>query len=297
MATKTTPPDDYARALKILHDTYWQKGGWRTFELKTALSTHLSIADFEFAKSQGVMFDYVSWSQAEQQDRLKLAASRLTALQVADAFVGSLSTRALAQRCALGSYAFARHFPMHPCVPEGPHIDCTMCLAQRPRGPGLDPSGANFTRHKWAMVNLESVFEPAIDLECFAREHTSRHHQPTAEDREMLMAILNAAEALPATARPAHLEKAIAKIVPSSSAERESLLAILAAAGVLQTKRFPSYRTGHPDAIAREKASGEVGWSERDYPWANWRGSDGVDEAAVAEWFPWAKRKNGKWSF
>lgn len=283
MAKKATPPDDYARALKILHDTYWQKNGWRTFELQTALGTHLSRADFEFAKSQGVMFDYVNWSQAEQQERLKLAASRLTARQVADAFVGSLSTRALAQRCALGSYAFARHFPMHTCVPAGPLEDCTTCRAEIPREPGLDQSVVNFKRHKWAMVNLERVFGPAVDLECFAREHSSRHHQPTAEDREMLIAILNAAEALPLTARPTHLEKAIATAVLSNSAERECLLTTLAAVGVLQTKRFPSYRTGHPDAIAREKAAEECGFSERDYPWANWRGSDGVDQAAVAE--------------
>src|SRR4051794_33003022 len=96
MPTEATPSTD-RRAAKILFDTYWTPTGWRDGRSTPA-------DDFEYAKRAGVMFDGERLSHDKIVERALLAVRNADRESVADAFVGSLSSRRMELRSALGSF-------------------------------------------------------------------------------------------------------------------------------------------------------------------------------------------------
>src|SRR5882672_6199661 len=94
------------KALRILFKTFWSCTGWRDKE-------SISPADFEYAKSQGVMFDTVTLDHDELVERAVRTCAHVTRKQVAEAFLAGLTTRRLELRSALASYAVGRHMPLH----------------------------------------------------------------------------------------------------------------------------------------------------------------------------------------
>lgn len=107
------------RAVRILINTYWHRGAWRPYEITAGggvrLVKSITPSDFAYARAAGVMFDDRHFSRAEIQEWLITERERCSPQSVASAFLSSLSTRRLDLRSALGSFAFARHFPRHVC--------------------------------------------------------------------------------------------------------------------------------------------------------------------------------------
>lgn len=185
---------------------------------------------------------------------------------------------------------------MHDC---GEHDNsahcCTVCGMNEPPLKDWydDQNVLNFERHKWGGVRHTDEHYAALDLELFAREMP---RIPTDADRDTLVNILNAVTALPPTARPGDIQKSLTPVLLSNKGERQMLVEILALSGVLEPRGFPSYRSAFVDPFfaANSRTNIRTDWK---YPIMHWRGSDGVNASAVAEWFPWAKLRKGKWTF
>jgi hypothetical protein len=255
------------RALKILFDRHWSSQGW-----KHAFET--PDDDFEYAVAAGVMFSDVVLSHDEVVEWLTRVRDAANLDDIVDGFLASLRARTLAPRSALGSYAFARHFPRHEWI--GSDYRCAVCgLTKKPSRHDL--SVLNFERHKWGGVRHDDPVYAAFDLVQFVR--TDRP-PVQADDVATFEAILRMIQGLNPAARPSAIEHGMSKVLRSNKSEREILIDILGLCGVLEPELHPSYLSGfvnHADRAIRN--------SELKYPACWWRGSDGVNARAVNYYF------------
>lgn len=265
------------KALRILTSTYWSSAGWRDRFVT-------SPDDFEFAKSKGMMFDPVSVTHDQIVDRTIKIATHTKPVDVANAFLASLTTRRLDLRSALGSFASVRHLPRHKLAPT--ERQCAVCGEY---GGGMDTKDLNvlnFERFKWGGVRHKSPLYAWFDLERFATLDCPR---PTLSDEDCLAEILTLASSLPPEARLSHLVRAIAPTFKSNTDERSVLISILGYAGVLQPKSKPSFFSAYVNESNREQTP----WSKDDWPFPVqwWRGADGVAWETAYYWFPCLKRR------
>jgi hypothetical protein len=139
------------KALRILLETYWSPRDWKR-------SQNIDPVDFAYARSAGYMFDAIELTHDDIVERLLTVRGRISLRDAADAFVASLSTRRLDLRSALGSFAFASHFPDHRLaaetstrVPTG-RLYCHVCdLCCYRDGDREDLNILSFERFKWGV--------------------------------------------------------------------------------------------------------------------------------------------------
>lgn len=250
------------RARKILFDAYWSPKGWKVPRDEP------SPADLAYAKSMGVMFDRVTLKHETAVDRIVAARALTDVASVAAGFLASLSSRQVHLRPALGSYFIAQDVRPHRFAG---HPSCTVCgmFARWEH----DFSATNFARLKWGLLPRLFMVDHAFVLERFAAEHRP---QPSDEDRAILHQLLSVADSLGSEARARDLEKAWKGLIPSNLAERDELIEILAACGVL----VPSRRSAEDFGRIPLKSN----WSDQA---ALWRGDDGVDRERASIIFGW----------
>jgi hypothetical protein len=259
------------RARQILFDTFWSPAGW-----KRERST--PSADLEYAIAAGYMFPSRSAETHQRQvERAIEARDGVSLADAASAFVASLGSRALAQRSALGSLASIRHLSPHPVRPPTHH--CGDCGAGEDRV--LDLDAFSFERQKWGGVRHGDVGYAAFDLELFGR---SDQVEGSDGDAAILNAILDAARTSEADDRPRDLEQRIAPLFPSNKAEREVVLAILAACGVFASSDHPGLMDVWVPIVDREPPP-KPSKNDWQYPMFWWRGSLGVNEQAARNVF------------
>lgn len=261
------------RARKILFDTYWSPRGW-----KPEGERSISLEDLAFAKAAGVMFDPVTVTHDEVVARARAAVGRVTAREVADAFVASLASRRLELRSALGSYAVMRHLPAHDAA--GTEGWCPVCGWFRGRPRPEDLNVLSFERLKWGGVRHDEVLYAALDLEWFKRLD---HPTVTAEDVERLGRIRSAIGSSPAGTTATSLEARLVDVLPSNRAERNVVVAILGFTGVLENSSYRGYRERfapyeHRDLPGRR-------FDDVPYPACWWRREDGLNASAFDAWF------------
>jgi hypothetical protein len=153
---------------------------------------------------------------------------------------------------------------------------CGICgdpIADQP----VDWNVLNFVRIKWGGMGHGQPSYMAFDLDRFSE---LEEMIPSSEDWAVLQRILTIAATQDPRARPDHLERAIGKVLPSNRHERRVLLQILGFAGILRPRDAePMFDRFVPFAQRRSE-------TELAYPFAAWRGADGVDRDAVCFWFP-----------
>lgn len=258
-----------SKAVKILFATYWSSNGWLNDRV-------ISAEEFAYARSAGVMFDSKPISHNEAISRAIKAVSAVTPEQVSSAFLASLTTRRLDLRSALGSYAIGQHLRHHSWTGRG---NCNECGGNDSPEP-QDMNVLNFERLKWGGVRHGSPIYVALDLELFAQTEIP---SVTKDDVKIFNLILETAKSLPPTARARDLEKAIGEFFKSNKAEREVLLQILGYAGVLESKGYPGFFKNYVPPGRRDlPPANRIDWT---YPFAWWRGSDGLNQNAVSHWF------------
>ncbi len=264
------------KARKILFDTYWPGHGWK---LK---GRSITTEDYEYALQAGLKFRSEFLSHNEVVARVIQFRNAVQVEAVTRAFLASLTSRRLNLRSALGSYATARHFPLHSpssrsemefgtCVICGLYFDNTAKIEE-------DFNVLSFERHKWGGVRHASPLYCAFDLEQFLKEEKL---EPTSEDVAIFTEILRIAQNLTPEARIGGLEKEIGKILKSNQAERQVLLEILGYCGILEDPKQPSYFFNY---VHHSKRS--VQPNERHYPVCWWRGEYGVNTLALRTYFP-----------
>jgi len=244
------------RAKQILFDTHWSPKGWIDRGVRV-----VSPVERDHARLHRMMFNPLTIDHDPLLAEVTAFAAALDASAVAAAFVASLSSRRLDLRSGLASLCLARALPPHGFTPS-PGGHCAVCRGQAEyRDEDLDV--LQFERHKWGGVRHGDPVYLWLDLRelSYALPVT-----PGAEDVVILKAILGVIAHAAPRDTPSTLAKALGSVLPSNKAERETLVEILAAAGVLV-----------PSDSAR--SCGEFGLS------GAWRGADGYDRDAVHRHF------------
>jgi len=269
------------RALQILNSAFWVSGHWRYPRVMP------SDEDFAYARDAGLMFDPVTIEHDQLPLRIRSLVRRIPLHDVVEAFVSSLSSRRLELRSAIASYVIGRAMPIHT-FPQR-HFDkaaiCDVCGAAAFASQPADWNRFSFERHRWGGVWINDPYYIAFDLEQFA---AGDHPAASAADWEALRDLLGAvsdASAADPELRPNGLVGVLRKVSPASNeSERRHLVTTLVAIGVLEPSAQASFRTGWIDPQARpDAAEPKSNWM---YPVPFWRGRDGVDSAAVREFFP-----------
>jgi hypothetical protein len=259
------------RAVQILTDVFWSSSGWKR-------DRSVAPDDFDYARSHGVMFDPIKLSHDQAVEAAVGAVSAITREAVAQAFVSSLGSRRLDLRSAIGSFAVGRHLQVHRRMVSGGNSSCGYCGEYET---ATEPNILNFERIKWGGVRHAHPRYIALDLQLLAAQEPV---VPTKNDYMVLRAILRAARSMSQATRLGDLEKALSKLLPSNKSERRTLIGILGYAGILVDPRRPDFREQFVPATEREQTP----WHRDDWPYPVqwWNGSHGLNEAAVAEWFP-----------
>ncbi|MGC6386369.1 hypothetical protein ACMV8I_01700 [Ewingella sp. S1.OA.A_B6] len=268
------------KAKNILFKTYWGSDGWLS-EKKT------EPQDFLYAKSQGLMFDPVSFTHNECLGETLGLAKCIPPLKAAHAFVSSLSTRRLELRSGVASYHLACRMSHHeytPVIsgrrfcPDGTlHSKSHTCLVCRDVMPGVtigseqyldvDLNVLNFERIKWGGVRHGQLIYTWFDLRELECTDIS---DPTEEDIAILKAIFAIIESSQPNDYAGALEKRLASVVKSSKGQRQVIIDILAHLGVLAPTSFERPNHGKSD------------WSDAA---AYWRGEDKYDSEAARKHF------------
>jgi hypothetical protein len=259
------------RAQSILFDTYWSRAGWRQQPV-------VSPEDFAFARDAGYMFEPVHLAHDDVIRWLGTSFQEAMLEDIRNAFLASLSTRRLELRSALGSYAVARHLPVHALKGDG--FRCTICgLFDHPYR-RYDLSILNFERYKWGGVRHDHPEYVAFDLAQFAKLDRAR---PTQRDFDIMRQIVETARRCEPKARPRDLEKRLATVLTSNKAEREILIQILGYCGILQSSHHPGYFREFVNHADRTFPLERTYWT---YPVIWWRGADGINQEALEYYFP-----------
>jgi hypothetical protein len=260
--------------------TFWSKDGWR----KEPAWPKPDVMDRAIAA--GVMFreprvqDHDGWIRATRE-----AASRLSPLEVGQAFLASLTSRRLDLRSALSSYAVARYLPEHtenydPAITLG----CVICgQFRRCRHGVMVPEDLNvlsFERFKWGGVRRDRVEYVAFDLEQFA---CAPRLDPTEADLDLGRQLIAHFRHLPASTTAAQAARALT-MIPGSKSERDELVDILGVCGVLQTAEYPGYADQFIPALQRKQPSKRFVFGH--YPTCWWTAADGVNERALSIFLP-----------
>lgn len=267
----TTPID--RRAHKILFDTYWTPAGWRDDE-----SYLTSTEDFEYAKSQGVMFDPIEVSHAGIVEEAIGASQPIDRLNVANAFLVSLSTRRLDLRSALGSFAVLQHFPRHEAPKPGK--ECRVCGVYNHGATLEDLNILNFERFKWGGVRHLDPLYASMDLKQF-RELPAV--TPSPPDLMIFDNVLTAIEAAPSGTSAASLEKHMKDTFKSNKPEREIVIGILGLCGILATDRHPGFMRQFVHSSDRLLPGRR--YVDMEYPACWWQRPDGINQDALTYWF------------
>ena len=268
---------------KILLDAFWSSKGWK--------DGAVTQENFEIAKSQGYMFDYPKpSSHSASLEKLKQVVSAVDARDVANAFLYSLSTRALEYRSALGSYYYALAIPPHSLdVGNGltGESHCYLCgWYAREENPNeyervLGLNVFNFERYKWGGVRHTYLDYVLFDLEQFLKLPKVI---PTDKDKEILTNVLKCVGELEPYNKAGKLRDLIVsrKILKCNKAEVGVILNILGICGILTNRDYPSYDKCFVDEYERDPVEMK---NDFGYPVNRWRACDGVDYSRLEEIF------------
>jgi len=262
------------KALRILTTTFWSSRGWRVPPLWP------SADDFDYARGSGLMFDARQITHDELAMRIRGLAHRIPVEQVVEAFVSTLSSRRLDLRSAIASYVIGRALPIHS-FRQRQRSNIAICGVCGTADFVSNP--ADWNRFQLRATSLGRRL--AFDLEQFA---SGDHPVATAADWEIMRALLGVIREAAAgnpQMRPGSLAEATRAALPvSNSSQRRHLVMTLANIGVIEPRGHASFRNGWIDFEARpDPPEWKSDWL---YPSGFWRGSDGIELAAVAEFFP-----------
>jgi hypothetical protein len=257
--------------LRILFDRYWKPSGWKPDGERS-----LSPDDFAYAKSCGLMFDPFRMPHNLALDRLRNAVNQLTAAEVGDAFLASLSTRRLDWRSALGSYAVFRHMPLHA---ESGKVSCDTCGLYL-KADSEDLNVLNFERLKWGGVRHTYPVYAMLDLELFL---AGPRPCPAEEDIALFADLLRVIATASHDTTSASLHKHFPKDLKANKPERDVIVNILGFVGALGTESHQGYSAKFVPVLDRELPDRR--FVDLEYPACWWRGSDGLRREGLRAFF------------
>ena len=242
--------DPSPQNLRILTGTFWSGQGWRDRPAWPVPE------DMRRAVEAGIMFtsrrgeDHDGWVAAA-----RTAAARLTAAEVADGFLASLTSRRLDLRSALGSYAVARLLPEHPFQPAPGDRDCQVCGQPQSWDEDEDMN----------VLNLAPRLRPGPD------DITAG--QQLIDQLRQLPGPTTAARAV------THL-----KMIKGNKDQRDIIIGILGVCGILDTRDHPGYATTF--VPSRDRRLPGRAYVDQAYPACWWTAADGISTHALSIFLP-----------
>ena len=218
MLYRTTAMDKKAK--DILFKTYWTATGWTNDK-----NRHLEPADFEYAKSKGLMFDNLTISKPELLKRLGESVSNISLKTITDAFLCGLTSGRCDWRSGLASYANAHHLLRGHNVHE----------YYFGYGKNIDLNVLNFERIKWGGVRHWQGSYNMLDLELLSKETIPL---PTDDDKKQFAQILHEIENADPQETASKLRDRLRDVINISKSERGALLEILGCAGIILPLKF-----------------------------------------------------------
>ncbi len=261
--------------MKILFAAYWSSAGW-----KLDGDRGVSAESFAYAKSKGLMFEPSDIHHDDVVAKVTQLVTTISIEHVSEAFLYSLSTRDLAYRSALGSYAMSRWMPKHSYRETPTGGGCSIC-SEYESSKNEDYNVLNFERLKWGGIRHRFASYQLFDLTEFLK--LPRVHA-NDEDRKILRAIIGEVKAASPSTKPSELVKAIAMHIKSSKDERQRLIETLAYCGILKPKGWSGFFKEFTEN--RERKMPPVSKTDWSYPVWWWKGSDGVNDEALEYYFP-----------
>lgn len=237
------------KAKDILIKTYWSANGWKR-EAETA------PADFEYAKSMGVMFDSVDLTKEELLSRLSEISHSIPVKKVTDAFLSSLTNKRLDLRSGLGSYANAKRLLTKPDYPDY-YFDY---------GKNLNLNVLNFERIKFGGVRHSYALYNWLDLELLSKEDITL---PTQEDIDKFKSIINIIYSSQSGDTPGTLRDNLQRALKFSKNEAHNIMEILACAEIIEALNYDRKEPGKHD------------WTFMTY----WRGEDAYNKQMTKFYF------------
>lgn len=253
------------KAKKILFNYFW-KNGWID-DKKMVINND----DFLYAKEKGLMFDF-SDEIINHDDLIKNINYILKDIDfdnTVQAFLCSLSTRALNLRSFISSYYLAKKIPFHNYLNNNEY--CNECYKYYVLGDNFNlkyRNVYNFEKFKWGGVRLEYLSYIYFDL-CEFKKLNFNELNPTKEDIQIFNNILKQIDSYNIKNHSINkMEKTLKDIFPSSKNERIILLEILSYLDILEAKEEREYR----DTELSEKLM-------------HWRGGDSYNKIKVLNIF------------
>jgi len=197
---------------------------------------------------------------------------------VVDAFLQGIESNHPAQRAAFSAYAIMTHLRPHAYASMfGPSMPCTVCGSRHIVEFDLEPILAG--RWTGAIIAREPVM-----LAAYLQRH---NHSPIGVPGDygirQFCAILDLIDASEPDETPSRLFRRLRRLpgLRLSIEEARLLLDTLGYAGILQTAQHPGFVYRYTDYLTPRKSRS----SEWGYPVDFWKGSDGVNVDALANWF------------
>lgn len=244
--------------------------------------------EFAIAVAEGYMFEETNpLTHRETLLALRKVVQQVSPVDVANAFLYSLSTRELAYRSAMGSYWYAKAVPFHG---DPPAWRCAYCgwleeygdlRVQKTRYMVKDwmprhtlENHCNFHRYKYGGGGYTDAPYALFDLQQFMKMPKV---MPTLEDRALLREILCAIKELEPSQKASAYRDLLCKkkIIPCNKVEISYLLDMLGICGVLSTAEHPCPDVEFRGALGIDPPNIRNGFA---YPVNWWCASDGVNE-------------------
>lgn len=218
--------------------------------------------------------------------------SRFDVAAIRDGFLGSLGSSNVTGIAGLGAFSVGRVLPDHDYAPwmrpDGPHEGgpCRICGVWKDVSEidSKQMARANSSLHggSGGGANMDQVYAVLRLLDEQQRTWTPDEQSRGRTVLERAIAILGD---LPPDTKFDGAEKAIKPAMGKGRSRLASPVACaLFYAGILSASGHPSWFGGFLEAQMRDQRSSYRGYTP--YPMDKWRGADGVNEEALAFWFP-----------
>lgn len=201
---------------------------------------------------------------------------------VTAAFVASLSSRNLPARSAFGSCVVLQHFVCHKFAASQGFAAGKCAYCGLPEQIDDLETDERVMRYPFQVQHTDIQYA-AHDLATFSRRDVG---VPGSDDRELLQRIFNAIRSLPQSAQLGELGASLQGIIKSNKHERTILLETFGYAGILCPGNQRSYSNGFvPYDFASLNQPRQFYKREWAYPIRFWTGADGLNEAALINYF------------
>ena len=225
------------------------------------------------------------------RDKIK----QINRVDLRNAFVASLNAGRPDWRSSLSSYAYHLHLPAHDAQEKifgyssKGNCECQICGLRRNPDKEQEPVIEDILiRSRGGGIHHSSPGYALADLIWFQE---SEPIKPNASDWNTLSAIFSAISALPATAQLKELNESLSGLIKGNKFDRQGILETLGYCGILSARSRPIVCNTwfHPHAQELPPHFYKKEWR---YPTCWWTGEEGLNQDAIAFWFPelgWGK--------